>query len=526
MAWCLSAALLVQGCGSSGHHARLGMVDDGASAGEQTSALVTGKQEVVMKLKTGAKVTIPKGAVDKQIKLGLERPKDSRAVALVQSLDKQIKLASAPYVVTPHGTKFKAEVEVTLPITKDSSKEKLSVLWLEDEKDTKWKHLDVPTVESGEAKIKVSHFSVLLLVEGDLSDEDTPKCPVGVTSSDTGDCAAPVTGLAAGNGDICALRDDGTVSCWGYNGEGELGEDTDASFASKPGVVRGLSDAVAIAAQEDHTCAIHKGGTVSCWGSNDNGELGDGTMTDRKVPVAVRGLSGVTALSLGVFHSCALIQDGTVSCWGSNTSGVLGNGGTDSSPVPVAVSGLSDATAVAAGFFHTCALRKGGTTVCWGNYAPFADQSKVPVAVAGASGVSAIATGFYHTCVVLKGGTVSCWGQNDKGQVGDGSTTEPERPVAVSGLSGVTSVTAGESHTCALHEDGTVSCWGDNSVGQLGDGTTSQRTKPVDVSGLADATQIVAGLDHTCALRKNGVVVCWGETAMGQQPEPTPVVWN
>ncbi len=173
--WCwqigLVAALAVVGCESdSGRSAEslaeLG-IDDGASAGLETSAPVTGKEEVVMELATGARVKIPEGAADTEIVLGLKRPADSVALALIKGLASTDKVASAPYVVTPHGTKFKAEVEVTLPVVKDRDLKKLRVVWLEDEKDTKWKELGVPEVTGKEAVVRVDHFSVLLLVEGE-----------------------------------------------------------------------------------------------------------------------------------------------------------------------------------------------------------------------------------------------------------------------------------------------------------------------------------------------------------------------
>jgi Regulator of chromosome condensation (RCC1) repeat/Carboxypeptidase regulatory-like domain len=140
--------------------------------------------------------------------------------------------------------------------------------------------------------------------------------------------------LAASNFTVF-LKGDGTVWAWGSNSNGQLGNGT-TTDSSTPVQVSGLSGVTAVAAGSAHAIALKGDGTVWAWGSNSNGQLGNGTTTDSSTPVQVSGLSGVTAVAAGSAYTIALKGDGTVWAWGSNSNGQLGNGTTDSlSPVPV-----------------------------------------------------------------------------------------------------------------------------------------------------------------------------------------------
>ena len=171
--------------------------------------------------------------------------------------------------------------------------------------------------------------------------------------------------------------------------------------------------------------------------------------------------------------------------------GQLGDGktaaqGGSTSETPVDVVGLdSGVVAIAAGDAHTCAVTEAGAVKCWGaNLANGSEHnSDVAVEVKGlTAGMTAVATTYWHTCALGSGGDVECWGTNDRGQLGDGTTTESRVPVKVQALgSGIISVAPGGYHTCALTSAGQVKCWGANGFGQLGDGTTTDRLTPVEV---------------------------------------------
>ena len=357
------------------------------------------------------------------------------------------------------------------------------------------------------------------LGDGSTTNKNTPQSVTILASG--------VTAMAAGGNHTCALTSAGAVQCWGYNGQGQLG-DGSTTNKSTPQPVTGLARGVAaMAAGNNHTCALTTAGAVLCWGDNYYGELGDGSNTDKTTPQPVTGLaSGVASIAAGYDHTCALTTAGAVQCWGFNGSGQLGDGGTTEKSTPQSVTGLaSGVAAIAAGVGHTCALTTAGAVLCWGYnyYGQLGDggttNKNTPQPVPGlASGVAAIAAGRGHTCALTTAGAVQCWGYNYYGQLGDGSTTNKSTPQTVTGLAGgVAAIAAGQQHTCALTTAGAVLCWGYNYYGQLGDGSSTDKSTPQAVTGLASGVQaIAAGAYHTCALTTAGAVQCWGYNSSGQ----------
>ena len=262
-----------------------------------------------------------------------------------------------------------------------------------------------------------------------------------------------------------ALRSDGSVVAWGYNAQGQLGDGTSTNSPT-PVEVEGVSGVgtltgiVAIAAGGNHSLALRSDGTVVSWGYNGFGQLGNGTTTNSPTPVEVEGVSGVgsltgvVAIAAGATHSLALRSDGTVVAWGYNTDGELGDGTTTNSPTPVEVQGvggsgtLSGVVAIAGGYDHSVALRLNGSVVAWGDNDEgqlgngTTTNSFTPVKVQGVggsgtlTGVVAIAVGSLHSVALRSDGTVVAWGFNGDGELGNATTTGSFTPVPVLGVAG------------------------------------------------------------------------------------------
>ena len=273
-----------------------------------------------------------------------------------------------------------------------------------------------------------------------------------------------------------ALTEDGSVSAWGINGHGQLGNGETNHFESTPVKVRGLPPVRKIAPGFRYSLALENDSTVWAWGMNADGELGDGTQTDSPVPVKVLGLKHIAEIASGGLHAVALSEDGHCWVWGWNGTGQLGDSG-ESKSTPVLVPGISDVKAVAPGEFHTLILKKDGTVWFWGQLGN--NPRSFPAQVPGLSDIVSIAANHSQGFAITRSGQVWAWGLNDNGRLGDGTDQSRSEPVKV--LENAKTVIAGGYHTLAIKRDGTVWAWGKNYFGELGDGTTVERWSPVPV---------------------------------------------
>lgn len=176
------------------------------------------------------------------------------------------------------------------------------------------------------------------LGDGSFVNSSTPVALLGLP---------PVIGISAGAFHTCAVLADGSIRCWGFNGNGQLGNGTTTgSGIPTPVVPTGTSPARAVGAGAFHTCAVMEDGSAQCWGYNGTGQLGNGTLTNSTTPVVVSGLSNGATIAGGYYHTCALLAEGSARCWGNNGTGQLGNGTLTGSAAPVATSGINTAVVI------------------------------------------------------------------------------------------------------------------------------------------------------------------------------------
>ena len=328
-----------------------------------------------------------------------------------------------------------------------------------------------------------------------------------------------VTAMTTGDSHSCAIVTGGEVRCWGYNGKGQLGDGTTSRrvlpvpvlATSGNGHLRGVTQ---LSAMENTTCARLANGEARCWGAGQDGELGNGQLSDRSRPTPVRAVSGsgrltgVTQIEVGERHVCARLANGQARCWGANSEGQLGNGTVVGHARPVVVRNTGDTGPltgvgqVSAGTAQSCATRVDQTAVCWGSNGQgqlgtgtFDDRHLPTVVVADAArsplrGVAGVGTGFLHSCARLTNGQVRCWGQNGFDQLGNGVEAGPKSAVAgpvrnrtnSGDLVGVAQVSVGSSHTCVRLTNEEARCWGYDGTGALGDGGTTPSPVPVVVT--------------------------------------------
>jgi alpha-tubulin suppressor-like RCC1 family protein len=316
-----------------------------------------------------------------------------------------------------------------------------------------------------------------------------------------------LTVLSAGAFHTSAIRPDGTVLGWGNNNAGQLGTGTRGS--TSPPVVALLTEAVAIAAGHHHTVAAKADGTAWAWGGNGSGELGNGQTVDGEAPVQVTGLSDVVAVGAGADHSLALLADGTVWSWGNDGFGQLGDGpAMNSRSVPGIVPGLTEVCAIAVGAYHNLALLTDGAVWAWGlnDVGQLGDgtttDASAPKWVPLPAPIARIAAGGWHSQAAATDGTCWRWGYDGVGPTQTGSPIGGPipTPTRMGGLARVRDVAGGLYHGLALQQLGSIAAWGTNNRGALGDSTTTSRAAPVTMSNSTDVVAITAGGGFSVAL--------------------------
>jgi alpha-tubulin suppressor-like RCC1 family protein len=323
--------------------------------------------------------------------------------------------------------------------------------------------------------------------------------------------------VATGTNHTCAIKLDGSLWCWGFNGTGQLGNGSLVDASSPVAILPG-TQWIDVAAGTNHTCALDAAGLLYCWGQG--GYLGDGRTTSALGPEQIDS-EPRTKLAAGIDVTCGLLTSGHLECWGTNTEGQLGNGTTGGqlSPTRVLVGGadVADWTDVVASTLHVCGRRADGSAWCWG------DSSRgqlgldgqlvnnTPVQLTGATSWQAIAVGGGHTCGIADG-ALWCIGADGSGQLGDGGTSH-STPTKVSGS--FVAASAGGMSTCAIDASTGLSCGGDGAHGELGNGSRNSSRTLVTLA-MSAWTTVSVGARAACGVTTTGGLDCWGDNTFRQ----------
>ncbi|WP_297289481.1 S-layer homology domain-containing protein [uncultured Flavonifractor sp.] len=307
-----------------------------------------------------------------------------------------------------------------------------------------------PTQVTGITAVSVAagyDFSVALSADGSVY-----TWGMGVNQTPVKAAISNVIAIDAGQSDIVALRADGTVWKWTYG--------------STPAQVSGLSRIVDISAGAGFVLALSLEGRVYAWGNNQNGQLGDGTVTNRPTPVQL-SLQNIVDISAGYSHSLAVAFDGTVYAWGSNEYGQLGLEEQANSLKPVPVEKISGGVKVAAGSGTSLALTQGGKLYAWGygEYGQIGNGNTPisqanPTQVSNLSSVEEIDCGLHHCFAVTESGVLYAWGRNQALQLGTGKNSNQDTPTRIT-----TQLSSG-SMPCGYLTTG-ASAWAVGDINQL-----------------------------------------------------------
>jgi alpha-tubulin suppressor-like RCC1 family protein len=335
-------------------------------------------------------------------------------------------------------------------------------------------------------------------------------------------------GSGNNNGHSLLVNALGRVFGWGGNSSGQIGDNSALCRITPVSVAGATKTFCKISAGEQHSLAIDKNGKAWAWGSAQNFALGNSNQfTARSTPIAV-GITTQTfcKISAGYRFSLAIDKNGRAWGWGTNSNGQLGDGTATNKSIPESVAGgVKTFCEISAGLVHSAALDKNGRAWCWGYnvYGTLGDNSITdrctPVSVAGTvKTFCQISAGkAYATLAIDKNGRAWGWGYNDAGQIGNTTVFSVRTPVSVQGaVKTFCKISVGAQHTAAIDKNGRAWTWGVNTHGSLGDGTTTARTTPVSVAGAVKTfCEISAGgqntLYHfTLAIDKNGAAWGWG----------------
>lgn len=337
--------------------------------------------------------------------------------------------------------------------------------------------------------------------------------------------------VSSGYRHTCARVEGQFLYCWGLNSSKQVGN-TSATVVFEPRLVSQLSQVRSVSVGYSQSCALTgELPSLYCWGSNDWGNFGNGSLVSSSLPQLISGINP-TSISQKYDSMCAVMQSSEVKCWGRGDFGQLGNGSATSRVAsPVTYLNSLSSTVASSGQMHSCVV-KSGQVWCVGReqFGALGDstihsayQSNTPRRAGTLAGVTAVSAGQQHTCAISNG-SVWCWGYNVDGQVGVPSGEMFDTPMEV--LGNAVEIETYGNVSCALTTEMTVYCWGLGSSGAMGRGLNLSQSTPQQVSGIDNAFDISVGENFACAALRGGGLKCWGANNQGQMADYTSLNRN
>jgi alpha-tubulin suppressor-like RCC1 family protein len=291
--------------------------------------------------------------------------------------------------------------------------------------------------------------------------------------------------VSAGYFHSFALKNDGSLWAWGKNTEGQLGDGTNTNRDAP--IKIGLSiDWAEIHAGYGHSLARKKDGTIWAWGDNSNGQLGDGTTTNRSVPTKIGSDNSWTMLSVKGEYNLGMKSNGSLWAWGENANGRLGLGAAITTVLsPQQIGTTNDWKSISAGWQHVLAIKKDGSLWAWGfglwgqiGNGTSAFNNYLPLKIGTDTTWKSVTAGGFSSMALRKDGTRWGWGQN-LGELGNGSGNSFSNiPVKLENDTDWDFIFSGHTHFYGVKTNGSLLNWGVNLQGQLGDSTTTTQYFP------------------------------------------------
>lgn len=364
--------------------------------------------------------------------------------------------------------------------------------------------------------------------EGGGSSQGTSTMAIGGTPLAHGQDTS-LTSLSMGANHACALAD-GKLLCWGGGLEGQGAFHlSSASFPPLRRTVPTLANTTLrfkqVASGYFFSCGISQTDQVYCWGAGSYGQLGNGSIGVRTVPTIIADSSSYSKIAVSSTsgaHACGILAaTRELRCWGWNSDGQVGDGTTTNRSSPVTVDPGIQYADISVNHGSTCGVTTSGQLRCWGknDYGQFGTGSTGTVsspAPAGTGlGFKQVSVGYDFVCGITASDTAACSGRNFYGNLGDSTNNNRTTFSNIMAAGTFRQVATALGHACAINSSGSVYCWGDGANGQLGVGDTTGRLTPELLTGIT-LSSITAADVATCGISTSGTSFCWGGGIDGQ----------